>query len=172
VIHEGDTCGLIIYESKNVQGWQNEFIAKLHRDKLELGAAFGILVSTAFPAKQRDFCLQDGICVVHPRLVAHLVRMIRQSLVELHLQSLSGEERGFKLEQLMIFLSSPDFINRMLAVFRAVDKLEALQVKERKTHDKAWGEQTVALRAIRNSASDVQKRNKRHPRRSLVSVEA
>ncbi len=156
VIHQGENCGVIVYESKNVQNWNNEFIPKLHKDKLELGASHAVLVSTAFPAKARDFCVQDGISIVHPKLVVHLVRIIRQAVVDVHIGTLTNEERGFKLESLMIFLSGPDFKNKLLNVFRAVEKLELLQQRERKAHDKTWSEQTVAVRMIRNSSADIQ----------------
>lgn len=156
VVHRGDNCGVIVYESKNVQTWNNEFIPKLNKDKVELGASHAILVSTAFPAKTRDFCFQGGVCIVHPRLVAHLVRILRQALIDVHVTSLTHEERGSKLEGLMIFLSSPDFKNKIENLFRGVDKLEDLQQKERRAHDKTWDEQTVAIKMIRNGSSDIQ----------------
>jgi len=156
VFHDGSSCGVILYESKNVQNWNADFVDKLLQDKVDSGAAFAVLVSTAFPAKARDLHFAKGIPIVRPELLPSLVSVIRQSLVDLSLNSSSQEDRGFKLEQLMTYLSSPDFKNKMENVIRAVGDLEALRIKERRAHERHWDEEVRLESTIRNSASDVQ----------------
>ncbi len=56
----------------------------------------------------------------------------------------------------MIFLSSPDFKNKMESLFVAVQKREELQLKEERAHEKTWKEQVRHHKAIRNSSDDVQ----------------
>jgi hypothetical protein len=84
-----------------------------------------------------------------------LVGIVRQSLVELRLQSLGNQDRGSKLEQLLTYFQSPEFKNKMQNVFRAIDELEELQMKERRSHDRVWDEQGSLHKAIKNSTSDV-----------------
>jgi hypothetical protein len=43
----------------------------------------------------------------------------------------------------------------MQNVFRAIDELEELQMKERRSHDRVWDEQGRLHKAIKNSTSDV-----------------
>jgi hypothetical protein len=155
VVHEGDACGLIIYESKNVQAWQKQFVDKLTAEQVKHGANYAVLVSTAFPAQERDFCIVGNVLVVSPRLAISVAAVLRGALVELKLLDLSRHQHGFKLEQLMIFLNSPEFKNRMQALVRAVDKLEGLQQKERKAHDKTWTEQRLTFSALSNTATEI-----------------
>ena len=156
VFQDGQRCGVVVYESKNVQSWQAAFIPKLNNDKTTYGADYAVLVTTAFPPRQRDFCVVDGVPVIHPRLFVNLVRIIRQSLVDIKFHELSFEERGLKLEQLMIYLSGPDFKNKMQSTFKAIDKLEEMQQKERRAHEKSWKDEAFLLRSIRSSSSDIQ----------------
>jgi hypothetical protein len=155
VLHEGLRCGIILYESKNVQNWNSDFIDKLNKDKLDSGASYAVLVSTAFPAKAKDLHIVDGIAVVKPELMLGLVSIVRQSLVDLQLQSLSSQDRGYKLEQLLTYFQSPEFKNQIQNVFRAINELEDLQTKERRAHDRHWEEQGRLHKAIKNSSTDI-----------------
>ena len=156
VVHDGDSCGVILYESKNVQTWNSDFIGKLNKDKLARKASYAILVSTAFPAKSRDFDIIDGIPIVRPELLLGLVQIIRKALVDLKVQELSGENKGYKHEQLLNFLQSPDFRNKVQNVLRAVGDLEELQTKEKRYHERLWDDEDRLQKEIRNSTSDVQ----------------
>ena len=156
VVHKNESCGVIVYESKNVQAWQNEFIAKLIRNKDDHKATYAVLVSTAFPGDARDFCVVDGVPVVHPNFVLHLVHVLRPALIDVKMNSLSFEETGFKLEQLMIYVNGPEFKNKMSTVFNAVRKLEMAQQKERRAHDRTWIEESTLHRTISVSSAEVQ----------------
>jgi hypothetical protein len=155
VLHNGNSCGVILFESKNVQNWNWDFVDKLYKDKVSIGAAYAVLVSTAFPPKAKDLHVVEGIAIVGPDLMLGLVGIVRQSLVELRLQSLGNQDRGSKLEQLLTYFQSPEFKNKMQNVFRAIDELEELQMKERRSHDRVWDEQGSLHKAIKNSTSDV-----------------
>ncbi|HLF77813.1 MAG TPA: DUF2130 domain-containing protein [Dehalococcoidia bacterium] len=156
VIHDGSSCGVILYESKNVQNWNSDFIDKLIQDKVDRGAAHAVLVTTAFPAKARDFDVIKGVPIVRPELLVSLVAILRQGLVDLESQALSKKDRGSKLEHLVIYLSSPDFKNKMQNVLQAVADLEELQTKERRAHDRHWEEEKKLQKTILNSSTDVQ----------------
>ncbi|HLG10904.1 MAG TPA: DUF2130 domain-containing protein [Dehalococcoidia bacterium] len=155
VMYDGENCGVILYESKNVQTWNSDFIDKLNKDKLSRKASYAILVSTAFPSKSRDFDMIDGVPIVRPELLLGLVQIIRKALMDLRIQGLSGENKGFKHEQLMNYLQSPDFKNKIQNVLRAVGDLEELQMKERRYHDRLWEDEDKLQKEIRNSTFDV-----------------
>ena len=72
------------------------------------------------------------------------------------MNSLSFEETGFKLEQLMIYVNGPEFKNKMSNVFNAVRKLEMAQQKERRAHDRTWIEESTLHRTISVSSAEVQ----------------
>ena len=148
VIWNGESCGLIIYECKDVQLWKNDFIEKLRKNRNELSADYAILVSTAFPAEEKHFCVVDDIPVIHPSAVAHLVRTVRNALIQMKRLDLTREESGEKFEDLLSYLSSPDFKNTMRGVTKSVDKLLVLQNKEKKQHEKTWKQQTTLFESI------------------------
>ena len=136
-------CGIILYECKDTRNWQSTFVAKLANDKAEYKAAYAILVSTAAPAKGDGFALVEGIPVMHPKFVEHIVPIVREALVRAKTAELSGESAGEKFEELLIFLNSPDFANRMKGAAKAIQDLESLQLQEKRAHERVWGKQAT-----------------------------
>jgi hypothetical protein len=155
VFQDGESCGVIVYESKNAASWSNEWVSKLRADALAHGASACILVTQAFPGKTQDFTSVDGVPVIHPRFLVSLVRVVRSGLVQVKVQELSQDNKGYKLEQLMSYLNGPDFRNRMNAVCTSVIKLEEIQQKERVAHDKTWRDQSALFKAINTSSNEI-----------------
>ena len=54
VIHNGKVCGKIVYDAKNRNAWQNEFVIKLRADKIAQAADHAILSSNKFPRTRRQ----------------------------------------------------------------------------------------------------------------------
>ena len=136
-------CGIILYECKDTRNWQSTFVARLAIDKAECKAAYAILVSTAAPAKSDGFALVDGIPVMHPKFVEHIVPIVREALVKAKTAELSGENAGEKFEELLLYLNSPDFANRMKGAAKAIQDLESLQLQEKRAHERVWGKQAT-----------------------------
>lgn len=142
VIHEvryrGQSCGLIVYDSKNRRAWRSDFIGKLKDDKARSGAAHAVLASIAFPRGQEEMCIEDGVIVVHPKRAVQVAAVLRASLVALHRQGLSLQERGTKMAALYRYITSTEFRQRLREAGELVDKLRALDTQERGDHEKRW----------------------------------
>jgi hypothetical protein len=156
VLERGQDCGLIIYESKRVQTWNYEWLEKLTQEKVKTGANYGVLVSTVFPPREQNFCMSRGIPVVHPNHLVPFVTFIRGALVAIKINSQSMEEAEYKYGQLLNYLSSAEFKNRISEVLRNMEKLSALQDKEKKAHDRVWSEQTQIHRRTTRVAVEIQ----------------
>ena len=83
VVHNGRTCGKIVYDAKNRDAWQNGFAVKLNADKLAQGADHAILSSNKFPRDKREIHLQDGVIVAAPARVLAIVEILRDQLIRL-----------------------------------------------------------------------------------------
>lgn len=156
VWEEGLDCGVILYECKDTQKWNATFVSKLASDKTAIGAAYAILVSTSGPPKSDGFAALDGVTVVQPRFALDLVRIIRNTLVIAKKSQVVGQNQGYKLEELLSFLQSPDFVNKVKAALKAIGELETLQSKERRSHELLWKKQTLAQATVRKQIIDVE----------------
>jgi hypothetical protein len=140
VRYKGATCGRIVYDSKNHKAWRTDFVSKLRQDKARHDATAAVLVTTAFPAGARYFCVDDDVCIVHPDAVVHIARILRRSLMALHRQGLSLQARSGKMAVLYKYLASGDFADQIRTAEGLVADLRTLDARERDAHDKVWKE--------------------------------
>src|SRR5262249_11301174 len=107
VLHRGEVCGTILYDSKNRMAWQNAYIAKLRQDQLEAQADHAILTTTVFPSGKKDLCIEADVVVVNPARAVHIAYLLRKTLVANHVLGLSLKERSQKTDRLYRFIISP-----------------------------------------------------------------
>jgi hypothetical protein len=160
ILHEvhwnGGVCGRIVYESKNVKTFLSAFVEKATGYRTQYDTPYVVLVTTAFPAGERDFCARDGVLLVHPSKVTYVIDIIRGSLIEVARAGAAGAARDTKGERLLAYVTSDEFKERLRGVLDAVDDLRNLQAEERKRHEGIWCAQEEAFRGIQKFAGRVQ----------------
>ena len=96
MVHNGKVCGKIIYDAKNRNAWQNEFVVKLRADKIAQAADHAILSSNKFPKDKAQVHYQDGVIVAAPARVVAIVQLLRDQVVRMHELRISKEGREQK----------------------------------------------------------------------------
>lgn len=158
IMDRGIKCGLIIYESKNVKNWLNEFWDRAKKFRSMYETRHIVIVSTAFPGKEKELFVKDDIIVVHPARAIYVVRLIRDSILQLRGVSLSNEAQDSKIQEVYRYLSGQDFKVQMKDVFAGVDDLRKILTEERSKHETWWTKQTEKHQIIQNAATKVQTR--------------
>ena len=120
VMHNGQHCQTIVYDSKNRKIFQKVFVQKLLVDKANAKAEHAVIVTAMFPTGQRDLCMVDGVIVARLPQVVTIAAMLRDSIITDHLRNLSFKDRTEKKERLYNLITSEMFRQRMAAVERAV----------------------------------------------------
>jgi hypothetical protein len=162
IVHEvrdgGAVCGRIVYESKNVKNFLSAYVDKARGYRTRYSTPYVILVTTAFPAGEREFCAREGVLLVHPAKVVYLTDLLRASLIELARAGAARAERDSKGERLLTYVTSDEFKQRLRGLLDAVDDLRNLQTEERKRHEATWGAQEEAFRGMEQFAGRIQAR--------------
>lgn len=156
-VREGDlVCGRIVYESKNVKNFLSAYVDKARGYRTQYGTPYVVLVTTAFPAGERDFCARDGVLLVHPSKVTYVIDIIRGCLIEVARVRAGHAERDTKGERVLAYVTSDEFKERLRGVLHAVDDLRTLQAEERKRHEGTWCQQEEAFRAVEKFTGRIQ----------------
>jgi hypothetical protein len=155
VMHNGEHCQTIIYDSKNRRIYQAGFVQKLLVDKSNAKAEHAVLVTAMFPSGQRDLCIVDGVVVAKLSQVVTIAAMLRDSIVTDHLRNLSFKDRTEKREHLYNLITSEMFRQRIAAVERAVRDLEKIDAREADDHRKVWSQRSVQYRTVDKSVRDL-----------------
>jgi hypothetical protein len=155
VVHNGRTCGKIVYDAKNRDAWQNGFAVKLNADKLAQGADHAILSSNKFPKDRREIHLQDGVIVAAPARVLAIVEILRDQLIRLHELRVSNEQRDGKTEELYAFITSEHCKQLIGQVEAQAGKMLDLDAKEVEAHRRVWDQRKKLIHAVQKARSDL-----------------
>jgi hypothetical protein len=134
VIYKGQSCGLIVFDSKNRQAWQRSFATKLHEDQLEADADHAILSTTVFPSGKKELCMEEGVILVNPARAVHIVNLLRNALIKMHVRGLSNKERQDKVDRLYQLITSEQYTQRFSEAGNLTKRVLDLDVQEQEAH--------------------------------------
>lgn len=138
VRHNGQVCGLIVYDSKHRQGWQVNYATKLRQDQLDAQADHAILTTAAFPTGKKELCIESDVIVVNPARAVPIVHLLRRALISMHVRGLSLKARAEKTERLYAFMNSAIYHQRFEQIGVVTKDLLEVDVEEKEAHDKTW----------------------------------
>lgn len=148
VLYKGIVCGKIVLDSKNRQGWQDSYVTKLRQDQVNAEAEHAILATTVFPAGKKEMCIESDVIVISPARVEYIVRLLRTSILSMHVRGLSMKERATKMARLYKLITSESYSRKLAEASKLTEELLELDVQEKRTHDNVWKKRgTLAKRA-------------------------
>lgn|GEM_PF-886058 len=156
VLYKGEICGRIIVDCKNHQSWQNAFVSKLRRDKVEAGAEHAILATTVFPAGKKELCLDADIIIMSPARVAYVAQILRGAMVAMHVKGLSMKERSSKMILLYNLITSESYVGKFAEATRLTKDMLDLEVQEKTAHDNVWKKRGSIVKRMQNVLREVE----------------
>ncbi len=100
------SCGTILYDSKNHIQWRTDHVSKLRADQLADKAEHAVLSTHKFPRGTSQLHMQDGIVLANPARVVLVATLIRQHLIQVNALRLCAVERESKTAALYDFIVS------------------------------------------------------------------
>jgi hypothetical protein len=155
VIHNGKVCGKIVYDAKNRNAWQNEFVTKLRADKIAQGADHAILSSNKFPKDAAHVHYQDGVIVAAPARVVSIARLLRDQVVRMHEMRISTEGRERKSAELYAFVTSEHCKALLDQVETQAGRMLDLDTKEQEAHRRLWEQRKKLINSVQKAKSDL-----------------
>jgi hypothetical protein len=155
VMLNGKECGTIVYDSKNRNKFEFEYVAKLKADQLAAKADHAILSTNKFPKGKHQLHIHDGVLLANPARVVSVVAIVRQHLLQLHTLRLSDIERESKTAALYEFITSERCLLLLGRIDERADDLLQQQTKEVRWHENNWKKQGEAIRAIQKAKADL-----------------
>ena len=155
VVHNGRVCGRIVYDAKNRNAWQNEFVTKLRADKIAHGADHAILSSNKFPKDKAHVHYQDGVIVAQPARVAAIVQLLRDQVVRMHELRISKEGREQKSIEIYAFITSEQCKQLLDQVETQAGRMLELDSKEQEAHRRLWDARKKLINSVQKARSDL-----------------
>lgn len=152
ITRSGQEAGLILWETKRAKDWGTQWIGKLKEDMRACGAAVGILVTMpgALPKDWEDgalFGLREDIWVTQATTAVSVAEALRSGLLDVHKQRLLSAGKGEKMEALYDYLTSPQFAQKLKAVYDTFGRMREELESERNTTLQRWARREKQLQA-------------------------
>jgi hypothetical protein len=150
-MYKGESCGLLIVDSKNRQKWENAYVSKLRQDQIAAKADHAILSTSVFPRGKKELCLDSGVIVISPARVVEIVELLRRAMVKMRILGLSLNQRATKVEKLYKLITSEVYAQRFREAGKLTNDILDLDVIEQKEHQLVWkkrGALAVQLKSV------------------------
>jgi hypothetical protein len=151
----GQSCGAILWETKNTKSWNDSWIEKLKDDQRDAKADVAVLVSTAMPKDVSGCGVREGIWVVDARVALGLAMALRQGLVEVTVVKRAVAAKSETVEVLFTYLTGPEFRNRAEAIIRTFASLQVDLEEEKRTMARRWAKREKAIGRAAESMSAI-----------------
>ena len=156
-------AGIILWETKRAKDWSPQWSLKLKEDMRAAGADLGVIVTMAYP-KEFDagqlFGLHDDVWVTSWSTSMHLAQVLRAGLIDVHKQRLASAGKGEKMEAVYDYLTSPQFAQKLKAVYGSFEAMRDELNKERTSTEQRWARREkqigLAMKELVGIAGDVQ----------------
>jgi hypothetical protein len=142
IMVDAKRVGRIIYESKNVSNWSNNFIVQAKSYQTQYDTPNVIIVSRCFPQKKKGLCILKSIPIVDPRMAVCLASIMREGICEIGHARSTRIGRNDKATLLFDYILSDKFVTRFREIAESVEALRERQQKARDWHENAWDEES------------------------------
>lgn len=148
----GQAAGVVLWEMKRAKDFSPAWTAKLKDDMRGCDAHVGVLVTMAtalpreWPAGQQ-FGLAEGVWVCTWGVALQLAEVLRASLLDVQKQRIISAGKGEKMEAVYDYVTSPQFAQKLRAVYDTFQKLRDELESERNTTQQRWARREKQLQA-------------------------
>ncbi len=148
-------AGTIVYESKDTLKWREAFVTQAKEAREKYGTPHVIVVSRAFPRKEKELSWRDGVPIVHPARVIPLAQVVRKFIVEMHRAGLSEQDVARKTGELYAYIRSEKFRRNLSDIVEISEKLRSALVAEKKQHGKLWRRREQAYKELDEKGTEI-----------------
>jgi hypothetical protein len=146
----GQTAGTILWATKRAKDWSLQWIPKLKEDMRASGAAVGILVTMpgALPKEwpgSAYFALHEDVWVTQTSCALGVAEVLRVGLIDLHRQRAVSAGKGEKMEAMYDYLTSPQFAQKLKAVYETFKKMRDELESEKSSTMQRWARREKQL---------------------------
>ncbi len=144
----GQTCGKIIYESKNTKAFGGDWIDKLKNDMRNTQADIAVIVTDTMPKDMERFGIKDGVWICTFSEIKSLAFVLRDSLLKVYAAVASQENKGDKMSMLYSYLTGLEFRQQIEAIVEGFTELQEGIQKEKNAMQKIWKEREKQLEKV------------------------
>lgn len=141
----GQNSGIILYERKQTQKFDDKWIPKLKEDGRTTKADICVIITKSMPKDNEETHFRNGVWVCRFTDLKILSTLLRDGLIKQYSALASQTDKGSKMEMLYNYLVSTDFQNHILGILEAFRNMDDSLEKEKEASLKKFGEREAHI---------------------------
>ena len=101
-------------------------------------------------------CIESDVIVVNPARVVHIIQILREAMITMHVRGLSMKERAGKMNKLYKLVTSETYGKKFSEAGRLAQEILELDVQEKKAHDNTWRKRGAFAIRINNVLREIE----------------
>jgi len=134
----GETAGIIIWETKQTKAWVEEWVSKLKDDGHRVKANLMVLATNILPKGIDHFGQYKGIWVTDFSSYLGLTAALRNNLLSIYSVALANENSQDKAQILYKHITSQSFVNRINTIMGIFTNMKDVIDKEKRAYENLW----------------------------------
>lgn len=153
---KGNTCGIILWETKRTKSWKDEFISKLKEDVRAEKANIPIIVTTVMPKESKgQVYSKDGVWICTFPFVLILAELVRQKLIEVAREKFIAHHQGTRAEELYGYIMGHEFRHQVEALVETYVSMKEGLGRERRAFETIWKNREEHIEKIIKSTARI-----------------
>jgi hypothetical protein len=148
VSDDGKVCGTILWESKRVRHWKDDFVEKLLRDKSEAQADIAAIVTNVLPDHLAHMGSVRGVLLTTFGLAICLATTLRVNLALLGHTRLALSGQQDQKTRLFEYFMSPQFHEKMSMIAEQLHQMQSDLRKEKASLARSWSKREAQIETI------------------------
>ncbi len=134
----GKTVGIIVWESKQTQAFQEKWLGKLREDARAAGGSLAVLITRKLPDGITTCAERERVWITGIDFVLPLAQLLRQTLLKVDQEKISQNGKDVKAEMLYQYINSQEFIGNVEGVVESFRELKDDLDRERTAMQNIW----------------------------------
>lgn len=155
VVLEGSEVGQILYECKKTEKYSNQFIKEIKQHQENARADYAVIVTHALKEGKSRFFIEEGVVVIDPIGLMDVAFLLRSFLIDIHRMKLTREKAKEKGIQILRYMQSGEFRNKMVDTIEKTNQACELLKKEAVEHQSMWREREKIYNSIHENTQSV-----------------
>jgi hypothetical protein len=155
VFFEGRAVGSILYECKKTEKYSNQFIKEIKQHQETARTDYAVIVTHAPKEGKSKFFIEGGVVVIDPVGLLDVAFLLRNFVIDVHKMKLTKEKTKEKGIQILRYMQSGEFRNKMVDTIEKSKRAQELLRKESEEHQSMWRERDKIYNSIHENTQNV-----------------
>ncbi|RPJ75490.1 MAG: DUF2130 domain-containing protein [Alphaproteobacteria bacterium] len=149
-------CGKILWESKNTQTFNKDWIEKLKKDQQEEQAELAVIVSIALPKEIKNgFGVIDDIWITDYKTAICLATALRYGLINIAREKLIVTNQSTVKDFVYQYITGQEFMLQVKSIVDAFKRMQEDLDSEKRSHLKNWKSREIQISNVLGGISNI-----------------